>query len=40
MTGIAGILAQVLAQKDHILMHNSNGIPFVNNTAEPILQFF
>jgi len=30
MTDIAGILAQVLAQKDHILMHNSHGIPFEN----------
>ena len=28
MTDIAGILAQVLAQKDQILMHYSNGIPF------------
>ncbi len=24
------MLAQVLALKDHILMHNSNGIPFEN----------
>ncbi len=29
MTDIAGILAQVLALKDQILMHYSNGIPFL-----------
>ncbi len=41
MADIAGILAQVLAQKDHILMHIANGIPFENEYhGRPILQFF
>jgi len=40
MVGVAGILAQVLAPTGQILMHNSTGIPFVNNTEYPILQFF
>jgi len=30
MTEVTGLLAQVLALKGHILMHNSHGIPRVN----------
>jgi hypothetical protein len=33
MTYIAALLAQVLAQKNRILVHIAYGIPFVNNTA-------